>query len=145
MRLEFSIHIERTPRDVFGVVANLENDTKWQQAVLEARKLTPGPIAVGTRFRHTIAIMGATRQLEIEFSLYHPERLFVIQCATGALVFRTDVRFVRVREGTRLDVLVAGAPTGLLRSAAVTLSNHRRREIDKDLRNLKRLMEASTL
>jgi hypothetical protein len=28
---------------------------------------------------------------------------------------------------------------------AVTLSNHRRREIDKDLRNLKRLMEASTL
>jgi hypothetical protein len=145
MRLEFSIQIGRTPRDVFAVVANLENDPRWQQAVMEARKLTTGPIAVGTRFQHTIVMLGSTRRLDIEVSRYLPEQLFCIDCAMGPLLFRTEVHFVGTREGTRIETLVEGRPSGLLRVAAVSLSSHRRGEIERDLHTLKRLMEASAL
>src|SRR5438445_11333602 len=59
MRLEFAIDIHRPLRDVFAVVGNLENDPKWQAAVISASKITPGPIAEGARFRHVVNIMGS--------------------------------------------------------------------------------------
>ena len=41
--------------------------------------------------------------------------------------------------------LIAGQPKGLVKLAAITLSSHRRREVEADLRNLKRMMEAGLL
>ena len=59
MRLEFTIEIRRRPRDVFAVVGNLENDPRWQLAVVTGSKLTTGPIGKGARFRH---VMNLTHQ-----------------------------------------------------------------------------------
>jgi uncharacterized membrane protein len=145
MRLEFSIDIERPPREVFAVVANLENDPRWQGAILEARKLSRGPIAAGTRFLHVARIMGTKTRFDIEFLEHAPFSRYVLNCVAGPFVFTTEVRFEAVAGGTRIVTLVQGSPSGVLRLAAVTLSNHRRGEIEADLRNLKRLMEAAAL
>ena len=145
MRLEFTIDIHRPVADVFGVVGNLENDTKWQKAVTQVTKLSEGPIAAGTRFRHLVRVMGRPTPLDVEFVHHVPNRHYLLSCATGPLTFSTDVRFDRTARGTRLVTLVAGNPTGLVRLAAITLSNHRRHEIEADLHNLKQMMEAGLL
>ena len=67
VRLEFSIEIQRSAEDVFELVGNPENDVKWQDAVLEVEKLTPGPIRTGTRYRHTLKILGKRMQVDVEF------------------------------------------------------------------------------
>jgi hypothetical protein len=145
MRLEFMIDIQRPLRDVFGVVGNLENDTKWQRAVTEATKVSPGPIAEGTRFRHVIRLLGRPTVVDMEFRHYAWERRYVLGCVTGPLEFTTEVSFERIAGGTRLVTLVAGQPKGLVKLAAITLSNHRRHEIEADLHNLKRMLEAGLL
>jgi hypothetical protein len=145
MRLEFTIDIHRSVRDVFGVVGNLANDPKWQRAVTEAAKVSAGPIAEGTRFRHVVRMMGRASVVDMEFRHYAFERHYVLDCVTGPLEFTTDVRFEPTVAGTRVVTLIAGQPRGLVRLAAVTLSNHRRHEIEADLQNLKLMMEAGAL
>jgi uncharacterized membrane protein len=145
VRLEFTIDVLRPVPDVFGVVGNLEYDPKWQQAVTQATKLSDGPIAEGTRFRHLVLLMGRQAAIDIEFRHYRSGQRYVLDCVTGPFEFTTDVRFEPIAGGTRVVTMVAGQPKGILKLAAVTLSNHRRREIDADLQNLKRLMEAGVL
>jgi uncharacterized membrane protein len=145
MRLEFTIEIDRPVAEVFAVVANLENDPKWQAAVTQATKVSAGPIGEGTRFRHLVRLMGRPTPIDLEYRHYEPQRRYLPACTTGPLVFSTEVRFKRIARGTRLVTLVAGNPRGLVKLVAVTLSNHRRHEIEADIRNLKRLMEAGLL
>lgn len=145
MRLEFTIDIHRPVRDVFSVVADLANDPKWQEAVTQATRVTTGPIGEGTRFRHVVRLMGRATALDLEFLQYARERSFVLSCASGPLEFTTEVSFEPIARGTRMVSLIAGRPRGLVRLAAITLSNHRRHEIDADLRNLKRMLEAGVL
>lgn len=145
MRLEFTIDIERPVRDVFGIVGNLENDPKWQKAVAQATKVSAGPIAEGTRFRHLVQLMGRTSVVDMEFRQYTREQRYVLGCVTGPFEFSTEVNFEPIARGTRMVTLVAGQPKGLAKLAAITLSNHRRHEIESDLHNLKRMLEAELL
>jgi uncharacterized membrane protein len=145
MRLEFTVDIHRPVQEVFRVVGDLSNDPKWQSAVVEATKVTDGPVAEGARFRHVFRIMGRRTPLDVEFLHYAPMRRYVLSCSAGPLVFSTEVRFEPIARGTRVVTLIAGNPRGLLKVAAVTLSSHRRHEIEADLLNLKRMMEAGLL
>ncbi len=145
MRLEFTIDIHRPPRDVFAVVGNLENDPKWQAAVVATTKRTAGPIGEGTCFRHVMKVMGRRSELDIEIVHYEPLQRYALHCIYGPLMFGTEVRFERIAQGTRLVTLVEGQPSGLIKVMAVTLSKFRRSEIEADLRNLKQLMESGTL
>jgi uncharacterized membrane protein len=145
MRLEFAIDIHRPLRDVFEIVGNLENDPKWQSAVVSATKTTAGPIGEGARFRHVARLMGRPANIDIEFVHHEPGAGYTLHCLSGPLEFDTEVRFQRVARGTRLVTLVQGQAKGLLKLAAVALSHHRQSEIEADLRNLKQLMEAGAL
>ena len=145
MRLEFMIDIHRPVPEVFGVVGNLENDPKWQKAVTQATKVSAGPIAEGTRFRHVIRLMGRATVAELEFRHYVPARRYVLGCVSGPFEFTTEVTFEPIARGTRMVTLVAGQPKGLVKLAAITLSSHRRHEIEADLHNLKQMLEAGSL
>jgi len=145
MRLEFTIDIHRPPRDVFALVGNLGNDPKWQSAVIEAVKLTAGPIGEGTRYRHLVKLLSRPSEIDIEIVHHEPGRRYALHCICGPLTFGTEVRFERIPQGTRLVTLVEGHAKGLLRLATVALSHHRQAEIEADLRNLKQLMESGAI
>ena len=145
VRLEFSIEIARTAEDIYDLVGNPENDVKWQGAVLEVRKLTPGPLRTGSRFQHTLRVLGKRMDVDVEISERQPHSTYVLQCVSGPLAFETRVRLRRVGRGTLVDTVVEGRPSGVVRIAAVALSRHRSAEIDRDLRTLKRLMESGEL
>jgi hypothetical protein len=149
VRLAFSIEIERSVEDIYELVGNPENDVKWQSAVLDVRKLTPGPIRAGSRYQHTLRILGKRMAVDVEISERQPHSSYVLQCVSGPLTFETRVQLTKVqgRDGraTLVDTVVEGHPSGVVRVAAVALSRHRRAEIDRDLRTLKRMMESGQL
>jgi uncharacterized membrane protein len=149
VRLEFSIEIERSVEDIYELVGNPENDVKWQDAVVEVHKLTPGPIQAGSRFRHTLRIFGKRMGVDVEFIERQPHSGYILQCRSAPFDFETRVRLTQLsrRAGhtTRVDTVVEGRPTGAARVAAVVLSRHRSGEIERDLHKLKRLMEAGEL
>ena len=149
LRLAFSIEIERSAEDIYDFVGNPENDVKWQSAVLDVRKLTPGPIRAGSRYQHTLRILGKRTDVDVEISERQPHSSYVLQCVSGPLTFETRVQLTEVQgragRATLLDTVVEGHPSGVVRIAAVALSRHRSAEIDRDLRALKRMMESGEL
>ena len=145
MRLDFLVDILRSPRAVFDVVGNLENDPKWQSAVLHAAKLTDGPVDMGTRFRHLFQVAGHKMEVDYEFIDYAAPRQYALHCSWGRLSFRTSVLFEPIAKGTRDSGVIEGHVRGALNVALVALSRRRRREIEADLQNLKRLMESRAL
>jgi uncharacterized membrane protein len=146
MQLAFTVEISRALDEVFHVVANLENDPRWQSAVIATTKLTEGPVGNGTRFEHQLRLLGQSARVSIEFSEFRSRSSYRLRADWGSLSFDTDVRFEPISAGTRLSVVV-GAPhlTGLARIAVAALSRHRQREIEADLVNLKAQMEAGRL
>ena len=145
MRLAFSIEIERSVEDIYELVGNPENDVKWQDAVVEVHKLTPGPIQAGSRYRHTLRIFGKRMGIDVEVIERQPHSGYVLQCRSAPFDFETRVQLRRRGGATLLDTIIEGRPTGAARVAAVVLSRHRSGEIERDLHKLKRLMEAGEL
>jgi len=47
---EVSIVIEKPVEEVFGFVTEGENSPKWNSAVKSVRKISEGPISVGTKY-----------------------------------------------------------------------------------------------
>jgi len=145
MRLEFLIDIHRPLREVFHVVGNLENDPKWQSAVLEVEKVTDGPIDTGTRFRHVYRLAGRKAKVDLEFVDYAAPRHYELHCTWGPLTFSTKVFMEPIPKGTRTFTFIEGHGRGGLTLALVALTRRRQREIAADLQNLKSLMESGAL
>ena len=67
-RFEGSAVVDRPIEEVFAFLANGENDVKFSPRVQEIRKLTDGPIGVGTRFGSTVKDAGMTTKREFELT-----------------------------------------------------------------------------
>jgi uncharacterized protein YndB with AHSA1/START domain len=50
MKFTNSVPIDRPREDVFDYLADLENLPHWNYAIQRTRKVTAGPVAVGTRY-----------------------------------------------------------------------------------------------
>jgi uncharacterized protein YndB with AHSA1/START domain len=66
-RFEGTTVIDRPIEEVFAFLADGENDPKFSPRVMEIRKTTDGPPAVGTRYASTVkdAGMKTTREFEL--------------------------------------------------------------------------------
>ena len=62
MKFTNTITVDRPREDVFAFLADLENLPRWNYAIQQTRKVTPGPVAVGTRY-HQVRTL-PTRQEE---------------------------------------------------------------------------------
>jgi hypothetical protein len=48
--IENSVQIDRSPEEVFDYLVDLRNELEWNPDVESMKKLTDGPISVGTKF-----------------------------------------------------------------------------------------------
>lgn len=145
LRASFAVDIARAPLDVYRVISNHENDVKWQSVVAEVVKLSAGPVRAGSRFRHTLALMGATMRAELVVAETHAAELHVFSAGGGPFAFDARVVLAATAAGTHMQTDIGGRASGIGRLAAVTLSRLRRSEIASDHLRLKRLMEAFAL
>lgn len=84
MRFTNTITIDRPSDTLFAYLADLENLPRWNYALAETRKLTPGPPGVGTRYRQTRTIpVHAEETLEI--TEYIPNHKLSIRGTLNAL------------------------------------------------------------
>jgi carbon monoxide dehydrogenase subunit G len=145
IRLDFSIEIKRSPAHVFALVADPENDVQWQSAVVAVRKITPGPIRTGSRYQHTLSILGKHTDIDVEFTERRAHTGYVLRSMGTPFDFEMRVQLQPTPAGTLLEAVIEGRPSGIARIAAAILSRHRRAEIKRDLRTLKRMMESGKL
>jgi uncharacterized membrane protein len=67
------VTINRPRADVFEYLARFENIPAWNYAISETRKLTSGPVGVGTRYRQHRTIPSPSDE-EFEVVEFEPDR-----------------------------------------------------------------------
>jgi carbon monoxide dehydrogenase subunit G len=139
---EFSEHIATSPREVFGVISNPSEATKFLDNIKESRKLSDGPIGVGTTFRETRVMSGKEASADLLVTSYEPDSRFGI--STEAEGIKVAYRYDLSPEGTgtRLKWVCELEAGGLRRMMLPMVAAIMKKEDGDHLRKLKDYLEA---
>ena len=99
---ETTVLIARPIEDVFAFLSDLENVPKWNYGIVETRKISEGPIGVGTVDQQVRSVPSQRHQLRQchRSGVYHRLRGSVILAAIGPVSGQTPPhRVERVRAG----------------------------------------------
>lgn len=91
-----AITINRRPAEVFRFLADFVNVPLWNYAISETRKVTGGPVGVGSRYRQTRTLPEARRPLST-VTEFEPDRRLSIRDALGPL--RGEVAYLLAPAG----------------------------------------------
>src|SRR3954469_5504917 len=89
---------------------------------------------------------GARRRMKPRWSKFEPRRRMVVKSVGGPFVWRAVIEFGEISGGTSIDRTCAfDRPRGLYGGMSPVLPTLMRKEFQRDLDNLKRLMESGGL
>ena len=100
--LQNHLEINRPVVDVFDFIVNVENAPKWQPAVIETRRLTAGPLRVGSQFREVAKMMGRRVETVCEIMEFEPDkRIGFAATSSDPFTYQTTYALEPSGSGTR--------------------------------------------
>jgi hypothetical protein len=137
---ENTVLIQRPVQDVFAFLAAFENVPRWNYAIVETTKVTPGPVGVGTAYRQ---IRSAPRRSEEQFevTVFEPPSQLEIQGQIGPFQARIGYLLEPTGGGTTLRNPVELRSSGLLTLAAPLGTARVKKAVAANLDALKQLLE----
>lgn len=134
------IQIKRPTDDVFRFIADFENTPKWNYFVTSVKKLSTGPVGLGTKFHQ----VRKTDQQEYEVIAFEPPSVIEIKTTGGSVPsFRIRYHFKPVSGGTHVRdswVLETQHNALIERLGAIRI----RTAVIENLGKLKQLLETGT-
>jgi hypothetical protein len=119
------------------------HDVDWIGGVVDAKQVSEGPLAQGTRVARIAKFLGRRIEYVNEVSDYEPPSRLVMKSVQGPFPMRITYAFAEANGGgTRASIRVEGEASGFFRLASPVLAATVRRNLRRDLGNLKRTMEA---
>ena len=140
-----AVTIDRSLEDVFAVLSNPERTATWSSLTTGETMISTGPLGVGSTYRAVGRGLGRSTVRENEVTEFELNRRWAVRSRTGSPATRASATFHPVEGGTRIDFTVEAELTGPLRVVAPIVMTIGRRQWNRDLRNLKAMMEAGTL
>jgi hypothetical protein len=141
-RSEFSVDIDRPPRDVFARLIDIPTIPEWQASAVEARQVSDGPLAVGGRIAEVRRFLGRRVESILEVTELEPERKFSLRTVSGAVPVEVRHTLEPRDGGTRLTFVGEGDPQGFGGFARSLVVRAAEREFKRDFKRLKELLEA---
>jgi uncharacterized membrane protein len=142
IRVEHSVVINRPLHEVFAFIANVENNPRWQQGVLEARITSGVPASVGSTGIEVRQLMGRRVELNFEVTEYEENAKFSFKITSGPMPIAGTETFESVEGGTRVNLAFQGETGGMFSLAEPIMAGMVRNLVEADWRNLKALLEA---
>jgi hypothetical protein len=96
------IDLPLAPEAAFDLIADFSRTQDWDPGVVEAERLDPGPLGVGSRFRVVAAFLGRRVPLVYEVRAYERPRRLVLRASDGALTSLDEIHFSPRAGGTRV-------------------------------------------
>ncbi len=134
--------IERPVEEVFAFATEPSNVPKWQSSVVEMKKVTEGPVDVGTKASVVREFLGRRIETTEEVVEYVPHSRFMLKSAAGPVPFTVTSDFEPVGGGTRFEVTIDADPSGLFQLAGPLFARRAKKELESNLGHLKKLLEA---
>lgn len=113
MQLNATTVVPRSPEEVFALWADLERSTEYSAATIERRKVTSGPIGVGTRYHAIDRWPGRTVTFTVEVTAFEPARRMAASWAEP-MAGAWEARFEPTDGGTELTFTTRMEPSGLM-------------------------------
>ena len=142
---ELSTVINRPIEEVFGFLANLENDAKWRREWVEAKKTSEGPIGIGARFRLVSEALSRRIETEYEVTKYEPNWIAAWKTVSGPLPLRFQRTFESVEGGTQVTIRYEAEIRGFFKLIKPLVVSAGKQALQGDFPKLKELMEARAL
>lgn len=134
--------IRRSPADVAAYANNPSNAPQWYAKILNVEWKTPPPLGVGTAVAFVAQFLGRELRYTYEVVELTPSSL-VMRTAQGPFPMETTYRYEATDDGhTKMSLRNRGNPTGFMRVTGPFMQMAVRRANTKDLKALKRLLEA---
>ena len=141
INLDFSALIDRPQKDVFAFVANPNNMSKWNSAVLSLEQIAPGAVGVGTKFKSIGEMMGRRIEGEMQITAYEPDTKCGFQVTAGPMQVNITLSFKTVGTGTKINLNAQGNPGGLFKLAEGVLTGQVKSMMEGNLARLKTVLE----
>jgi hypothetical protein len=146
MRVDVVTEIEiRRPRDeVAAYACDPDNATAWYRNIDAVEWATPRPLAVGSKLAFVARFLGRRLSYTYEVRELVPGERFVMSTAEGPFPMQTTYLWEDAPDGaTRMTLRNRGMPAGFSKLAAPIMAMAMRRANGEDLREIKRILEAS--
>lgn len=144
MKIESSVEINRPAAEVFDYVADMSNNTRWQNGQVSCTWTSQPPLRIGSTYDQEARFLGKSIVSSFVVTEYEPGRLIRI-VSTGGTMDIDVTRTVEPLADGRCTVgaVVRGTPPGAMRILGPFLPVIVRSSVTKDYGRLKTLLEAS--
>lgn len=138
-----TVDIDRPADEVFAFLDEVTNNTQWLKGMQSCTWTTPPPARVGSRYDQVARFMGKEIRTSFEVTAHEPGRLVTITSGEDSSFPLTVTRAVEPQGEARCRVTetVESDPAGFYRVAEPLLRAMVTRNITRDYRSLKALLE----
>ena len=143
INLDLGVLIDRPVKDVFAFVANPNNMSKWNSAVVSLEQVTPGVVGVGTKFKTVGEMMGRRIEGEMQVTTYEPDTKCGFQVQAGPMQVNLTMTFKTVGTGTKVSLNAQGNPGGLFKLAEGVMTGQVKSMMEGNLARLKSALEGA--
>ena len=148
MKATAEITIERPANEVWDYVSDVTNMDNWVDGVEGAREVSESSLSVGSLVQSKYSYRGKTFDMDYEVTKYEPRRYLGMRSTKGPFPFDglLELREEGERETRALNTIEVGSDS-LFTSFMFTvfaplMSSLMRRQLGKELRRLKNLLES---
>jgi uncharacterized protein YndB with AHSA1/START domain len=142
------VTIARPVEDVFRVLTDPTLAPRWAANAIRGELLTEGPVRVGSRRRAVVkGPLGRTMESVMEVTEFEPDRALALRLISASWGGSGRTRYTLASDGsaTTVDWTWELEPGGFLKPFARPLMAVFRRLFQRDLENLKAMMESNAL
>jgi carbon monoxide dehydrogenase subunit G len=137
------VEINRPAHDVFAFLADLENVARWNHAITETRKTSPGEVGVGTTYEQTRSIPTPSRE-HLTITSFEPGRHLTVEGTLARYRARLQYTVDEHDGATRLTNTVDLQLTGAARVLGSVAVARIRSAVAENLELLKRVLESAS-
>jgi hypothetical protein len=138
---ENTITIQRPAEQVFAFLADFENIPKWNYAIEETRKASPGPVGAGTTYRQTRTVPRRSQE-RFEVTVFEPVTRLAVRGQVGPFDASISYLLEPVAGATRLINKVAlEPPQAVLRLVAPLAIRVVKAAVSQNLAKLKLILD----
>jgi carbon monoxide dehydrogenase subunit G len=141
INLDLGTLIDKPVKEVFAFVADPNNMSKWNSAVVSLQQITPGAVGVGTKFKSTGEMMGRRIEGEMQVTAYEPDTRCGYQVNAGPMQVNLNITFKTVGTGTKISLNAQGNPAGLFKLAEPVMAGRVKSLMEENLARLKSVLE----
>jgi carbon monoxide dehydrogenase subunit G len=141
INLDFGTLVDKPMKDVFAFVANPNNMSKWNSAVVSLEQITPGDVGVGTKFKSVGEMMGRRIEGEMQVTAYEPDTQCGFQVNAGPMQVNITLSFKTVGTGTKVSLNAQGNPAGVFKLAEGVMAGRVKSMMEENLARLKSQLE----